>query len=70
MRPKRGTVVRYNLTDGTTLGGTLEFSWPWSRYYRITDALFYDPRTTEPIPASGTILISKRAVLFIQFGDE
>ena len=61
--------ARYTLTDGTTVEGKPRFSWPWSRYYRLLEPVFYDSRTTEPIPAAGTLHIAKRAVILIQIGD-
>lgn len=69
MTPPRGVSARYNLTDGTNIEGVRGFTWPWSRFYRIEDPVFYDTRTTEPVPAAGVILVAKRAVLFIQIGE-
>lgn len=69
MTPTRGEPARFTLTDGTTLEGTPKFVWPWSRFYRLEDAVFYDSRSAQPVPAAGFVLIAKRAVVFIQIGD-
>ena len=69
MTPPRGEIARYTLTDGTTIQGVRAFTWPWSRFWKIEDPMFYDTRSREPVQAAGFILLAKQAVVLIQIGE-
>lgn len=63
MRLKHGSSVRIVLVDGTTIVGTVRFSWRW-RVVKLTDVVT-QTRDGE-ILADGYLLIPHRSVLFAQ----
>jgi hypothetical protein len=65
MRLKHGSSVRIALVDGTTVVGTVRFSWRW-RTIKLADVLT-QTRNGE-IAADGYLLIPARSVLFVQVG--
>lgn len=66
MRLKTGTSARIVLTDGTTVVGTVRFSWRW-RVIKLTDVLT-QTRDGEVL-ADGYLLIPAGSVLFVQVGS-
>jgi hypothetical protein len=66
MRLKHGSSVRIILMDGTTLAGTVRFSWRW-RTVKLTDVLT-QTRGGEII-ADGYLLIPAHAIMFVQVGS-
>lgn len=67
MRLKHGSSVRIVLVDGTTVVGTIRFSWRW-RTVKLTDVLT-QTRDGE-IVADGYLLIPGRSILFAQVGGQ
>jgi hypothetical protein len=65
MRLKLGTSVRIVLVDGTTVVGTVRFSWRW-RVVKLTDVLT-QTRDGEVL-ADGYLLIPATSILFAQVG--
>jgi small nuclear ribonucleoprotein (snRNP)-like protein len=65
VRLKNGSSVRIVLVDGTTVVGTVRFSWRW-RVIKLTDVVS-QTRDGE-IVADGYLLIPERSVLFAQVG--
>jgi hypothetical protein len=66
MRLKTGTSARIVLAEGTTVVGTVRFSWRW-RVIKLTDVVT-QTRDGEII-ADGYLLIPARSVLFVQVGS-
>jgi hypothetical protein len=66
MRLKTGTSARIVLLDGTTVVGTVRFSWRW-RVIKLTDVLT-QTRDGEVL-ADGYLLIPAGSVLFVQVGS-
>ena len=65
MRLKHGSSVRIVLVDGTTVVGTVRFSWRW-RTIKLADVVT-QTRDGE-ILADGYLLSPVRSVLFAQVG--
>jgi hypothetical protein len=65
MRLKHGSSVRIVLVDGTTIVGTVRFSWRW-RTIKLTDVV--TATRDGEILADGYLLIPTRSVLFVQVG--
>jgi hypothetical protein len=66
MRLKTGSSARIVLADGTTVVGTVRFSWRW-RVIKLTDVLT-QTRDGEVL-VDGYLLIPARSVLFVQIGS-
>lgn len=67
MRLKLGSSVRIVLTDGTTVVGTVRFSWRF-RVVKLADVLT-QTRDGEVL-ADGYLLIPARSILFAQVGGK
>lgn len=63
MQLRRGTRARFTLLDGTTLEGTVRWSWMWSTV-RISRVHVNSAAGAQLI--AGTVLIPKRSVVFVQ----
>lgn len=60
---RHGSKIRISLTDGSTLEGTLRFSWGWWSY-KITAVTVHVPQGS--IGAEGAFFVPRRSVLHVQ----
>jgi|GEM_PF-4536688 len=65
MMLRRGTRARFNLTDGTTVEGTVQravrlWRWGWKISRPVVDT------AAGPIEAQGTIYVARQYVTFVQ----
>ena len=67
MRLKYGSSVRIVLADGTTIVGTVRFSWRF-RVVKLTDVL--TATRDGDVLADGYLLIPARSILFVQLGGQ
>lgn len=67
MRLKNGSSARIVLSDGTTVIGTVRFSWRF-RVIKLTDVV--TQTRGGDILADGYLLIPARSVLFVQIGGK
>ena len=61
---RHGRKYRVNLVDGSSLEGTLRFSWGWSSY-RLVDCVFIN-QAGVPVEADGFFIVPKRSILHVQ----
>lgn len=63
MKLKRGTRARITLTDGTTLEGTVRFTFSWWTW-RLSEVEVHARQGS--VTAAGYFLVPKRSALFVQ----
>jgi hypothetical protein len=65
MRLKYGSSARIVLLDGTSLVGTVKFSWRW-RTVKLVEVTTHIPGGD--VTVDGHLLIPARSILFVQVG--